>query len=103
MCNHLIDDIFGVDYFTGLEKEGIDATSVKKLPGQKTGVANIIVDESSGENRILFTANANYTYSEGPEVAWDLVPDQADIAVFQLEIPLRVVRGFPCITTRPLN
>lgn len=79
------------DYFTGFEKEGIDATSVRALAGQKTGVANIIVDDGTGENRILFTANANYVYSEQHDRLWDMVPREADVVVFQLEIPLRVV------------
>ncbi|KAK3714796.1 putative ribokinase [Vermiconidia calcicola] len=91
MVGNVGDDIFGKDYFVGLDKEGIDASAVKKLPDQKTGVANIIVDDSTGENRILFTANANYLYSAEVEPAWDMVPKEADVVVFQLEIPLQVV------------
>ncbi|KAK3698638.1 putative ribokinase [Vermiconidia calcicola] len=91
MVGNVGDDIFGNDYFVGLEKERIDASAVMKLPDQKTGVANIIVDDSTGENRILFTANANYVYSKEPEPAWDMVPQEADVVLFQLEIPLQVV------------
>ena len=91
MVGNVGNDIFGKDYFTGLEKEGIDASGVKMLKGQKTGVANIIVDESTGENRILFTANANYAYSEEADGAWHMVPEEADVVVMQLEIPLQVV------------
>ena len=99
MAGNVGDDIFGRDYFVGLEKEGIDASAVKKLHGQKTGVANIIVDESTGENRILFTANANYAYSDGQDEGWEMVPKEADVVVFQLEIPLPVVRAtcYGCI------
>lgn len=91
MVGKVGDDIFGKDYIPGLEKEGIDASAVELSKDQKTGVANIIVDEGTGENRILFTANANYAYSDeaGPE--WDMVPEEADIVVFQLEIPMQVV------------
>jgi ribokinase len=91
MVGNVGDDIFGRDYFDGLTKEGIDVSGVRKLDDQKTGVANIIVDEGSGENRILFTANANYAFSEEQSEGWEAVPKEADIVVFQLEIPLRVV------------
>jgi ribokinase len=91
MVGNVGDDIFGRDYFDGLKKEGIDVSGVRKLDDQKTGVANIIVDEGSGENRILFTANANYAFSEEPSVEWEVVPNEADVVVLQLEIPLRVV------------
>ncbi|KAK5166440.1 putative ribokinase [Saxophila tyrrhenica] len=85
------DDIFGKDYFEGLKKEGINAGGVKMLEGEKTGVSNIIVDEISGENRILFTANANYKFGNMEEGGWDVVPEQADVVVFQLETPLDLV------------
>ena len=90
MVGNVGDDLFGRDYFDGLRKESIDVSGVRKLEGEKTGVANIIVDEGSGENRILFTANANYAYAEEADEGWDLVGD-AEIVVFQLEIPMRVV------------
>lgn len=94
MVGNVGDDIFGKDYFEGLKREGIDTSMMRKLEGQKTGVANIIVDDVSGENRILFTANANFAYSNEPDDAWDMVPHEADVVVFQLEIPLRVVHHF---------
>jgi ribokinase len=103
MIGNVGDDIFGKDYFEGLKKEGIDASGVTALKGEKTGVSNIIVDEATGENRILFTANANYKYvEEGAEGGvgeegsnlreLDLLPEGAEIVVFQMEIPLHVVR-----------
>lgn len=85
------DDIFGKDYLEGLKKEGVNADSVRLLEGERTGVANIIVDESSGENRILFTANANFAFSEHASEEWEMVPEEAGVVVFQMEIPLRVV------------
>lgn len=91
MVGNVGDDIFGRDYIDGLTKEGIDVSGVRKLKDQKTGVANIIVDEGSGENRILFTANANYAFSQEASEEWDVVPKEADVVVFQLEIPMRVV------------
>lgn len=85
------DDSFGADYFEALKKEGIDASKVRKLSGQKTGIANIIVEEDTGENRILLATNANHAFSDKPSGEWDMVPEEADVVVFQLEIPLPVV------------
>jgi len=96
MVGNVGDDIFGNDYLRTLEKEGIDASSVKKLQDQKTGIANIIVDEVSGDNRILITANANNAFSAKRHEGWNLIPKDADMAVFQLEIPLAVVSVASC-------
>lgn len=89
MVGNVGDDTFGRDYFEGLKKEGIDARGVRMLKEKKTGVSNIIVDEATGENRILFTANANFDF-EG-EGGGDLIPKESDVVVFQLEIPVGVV------------
>lgn len=91
MVGNVGDDTFGADYFEALKKEGIDAGKVKRLSGQKTGIANIIVEESTGENRILLATNANHAFSADPDAEWDMVPEEADVVVFQLEIPLPVV------------
>lgn len=91
MVGNVGDDIFGNDYFAGLAKEGIDTSSINKLKDQKTGVANIIVDDKSGENRILITANANYAFPEKQSPEWAIVPQGADLVIFQLEIPQPVV------------
>lgn len=91
MVGNVGDDTFGHDYLEGLEKENIGHDGVKLIPNAKTGVSNIIVDESTGENRILFTANANNAYSSEPEASWDLVPSNSSVVVFQLEISMRVV------------
>ncbi|KAK4622059.1 Ribokinase [Fulvia fulva] len=90
MVGQVGDDNFGKDWFEVLEKEGIDSTGVRKLKDGKTGVANIIVEEETGENRILFTANANYAFPETQDPSWDLV-SEGQIVVFQLELPLNVV------------
>ncbi|OQO14125.1 hypothetical protein B0A48_01001 [Cryoendolithus antarcticus] len=84
-------DSFGTDYIAALEKEGIDASGVRTVEGQKTGIANIIVEEASGENRILLATGANHAFGRSRGTDWDLVPDEAGICVFQLEIPLQVV------------
>jgi len=83
------DDIFGHDLLAGLRKDGVDITGVKIQTGEKTGVATIIVEEQTGENRILFSPNANYTLK--PEDFTSLPEPLPDVIVLQLEIPLDTV------------
>ncbi|KAJ9639859.1 putative ribokinase [Coniosporium tulheliwenetii] len=71
----------------GLERDGVDVGGVRRLEGQKTGVSVIVVEEDSGENRIMFSPNANYAFS-GEE---SLVPEDASVVLFQLEFPLEAV------------
>lgn len=80
-------DQFAGDLLEGLERDGVDVGSVRRLAGQKTGVSVIIVEEKSGENRIMFSPNANYSFS-GED---NLVPDDASVVVFQLEFPIEAV------------
>ncbi|KAK4923168.1 putative ribokinase [Elasticomyces elasticus] len=90
MVGQVGDDSFGNDYLDALKRENIDGTHVRKLEGQKTGVSTILVDDATGENRILFAPNANYAFLGEYEESWDLVPQKAEVVVFQLEIPSRV-------------
>ncbi|KAL1302995.1 hypothetical protein AAFC00_003311 [Neodothiora populina] len=82
------EDIFGSDFISALEKDHIDTSHVQRIPDGKTGTANIIVEEDSGENRILFFPGANYAIGDD---AKDLVPEDADVVVFQMEIPFQQV------------
>jgi ribokinase len=95
MVGNVGDDGFGRDYFEALGKEGIDAKGVTTVKGETTGAANIIVEEETGENRIMFTPGANNSYAK-ENTEWDLVPQDAGVVVFQLEIPMEVVSFFPC-------
>lgn len=91
MVGNVGDDGFGNDYFEALGKEGINADGVRKVKGQTTGAANIVVEEETGENRIMFTKGANFAFSESKDEKWDLVPKDAGVVVCQLEIPMEVV------------
>ncbi|KAL1586468.1 hypothetical protein WHR41_05166 [Cladosporium halotolerans] len=91
MVGNVGDDGFGNDYFEALGKEGINADGVRKVKGQTTGAANIVVEEETGENRIMFTKGANFAFSEQKDAQWDLVPKDAGVIVCQLEIPMNVV------------
>lgn len=91
MVGNVGDDSFGVDYVAALEREGVIASRVTKLEGQKTGIANIIVEDSTGENRIMLATNANHAFPAEKDASWDMVSDGMAVVVFQLEIPMGVV------------
>ncbi|KAF2859740.1 Ribokinase-like protein [Piedraia hortae CBS 480.64] len=109
MVGNVGDDVFGKGYISLLEKEGIDTKGVGVVSCSATGTANIIVEEESGENRILLARGANYpdtrdglagrkdlkreekgidSSNASPP---DLISSETDMAIFQLEIPLETV------------
>ena len=83
------NDVFGPQLLRSMADDGIDVSGVQTLDGQKTGVAVILVEES-GENRILFTAGANFGLTPNMELVRQ--GDFGDVALFQLETPMDVVR-----------
>lgn len=83
------DDQFGRDLLEGLNKDGVDTTGVCVRKNEKTGVAIVIVEEMSGENRILVSPNANSTLL--PENFASIPPPYPDLIVLQLEIPPETV------------
>lgn len=83
------DDMFGRDLIDGLASNGIGVDGVKVKKGEKSGVAVIIVEEESGENRILMSPNANYAFL--PSDLNSLPDPLPDLIVLQLEIPLATV------------
>lgn len=80
------DDQFSPGFLESLKKGGLNVEKVQILKGKKTGVAVIVVETESGENRIMFCPGANYNVEEK-----DLVDEDANVALFQLELPLNVV------------
>jgi ribokinase len=85
------DDEFHAGFLEALRKDGLNTDGVRILKGRKTGVAVILVETGTGENRIMFCPGANYDVEEK-----DLVGEDASVALFQLELPLNVV----CKATR---
>jgi ribokinase len=81
------NDEFHAAFLKALQEDGLNTERVEVLEGKKTGVAVITVETGSGENRIMFCPGANYDVQ-----AKDLVDDDAGVALFQLELPLDVVR-----------
>lgn len=83
------DDMFGRDLISGLVSNGIGVDGVRVKDGEKSGVAVIIVEEESGENRILMSPNANYALR--PSDFKSLPDPLPDLIILQLEIPLITV------------
>ena len=84
------DDTFGVDLIDGLHRDGINTDAVQTLSHMKTGVSVIIVEEETGENRILFSPGANYFIDPG-HLNQVLVSEPPDLIVLQLEVRLSLV------------
>ena len=84
------DDTFGVDLIDGLHRDGINTDGVQTLSHMRTGVSVIIVEEETGENRILFSPGANYFIDPG-HLNQVLVSEPPDLIVLQLEVRLSLV------------
>jgi ribokinase len=68
----------------------VDVSGVTVGDGLKTGLAIIVVDEPTGQNRIILSPEANHAVREEQEVARAL-KDRPDLLIMQLEIPLPTV------------
>ena len=88
MVGAIGEDEFASGFLESLKKDGLNTDRIQVLPGKKTGVAVIIVETNTGENRIMFCPGANYDV----EVK-DLVDADSSVALFQLELPMAVVRS----------
>jgi ribokinase len=85
-------DPFGPSIVAGMKADGLDVSRIKVLEGQTTGVAVILVEEATGENRILVNPGANYTLRpEDFTKIEDLGTPKPDLVILQLEIPLDTV------------
>ncbi|CAK7901639.1 ribokinase [[Candida] anglica] len=59
MVGNIGEDSFGKELKQALLDANVDTQFVQTLPNQSSGVAVILVEEQTGENRILITAGAN--------------------------------------------
>jgi ribokinase len=85
-------DEFGPRLISGLQSSGIDISSIREIKDKTTGVAVIIVEEGSGENRIMLNPGANHILLpeefSTPESLGTPLPS---LIILQLEIPLETV------------
>lgn len=93
-------DSYGSLLKENLAKHGVDVSGVRVLdtPGSKTGMAMIVVDEPTGQNRIILSPEANHFLQ--PEHVADVAnlssaqgqgQQKPDLLIMQLEIPVPTV------------
>ena len=88
-------DGYGDLLATNLRRQGVDASGVLRPDGLKTGIAIIVVDEPTGENRIILSPEANHhlrpshlSSATSPLTGLLTAPAQRpDLLIMQLEIP----------------
>ena len=82
-------DHYGQQLNYKLKLNGVDTTAIRVVENESSGVAVILVEEASGENRILVIPGANARVEPTKFEAWR--PPFPDLVVLQLEIPLETV------------
>jgi ribokinase len=88
MVSNLGDDTLGDSALDNFRSLGIDTRHVRRIPGQSTGTATILVDEGSGDNAILIVAGANADLSQADVDAASEELKLCDLILLQLEIQL---------------
>jgi ribokinase len=80
------DDAHGQLLLQDLQASGVDTSGVAVKDDVETGVAVILVEETTGENRILLSAGANYSLTPAQ---FQTIPDPLpSLIILQLEIPV---------------
>ncbi|KAF7550039.1 hypothetical protein G7046_g8143 [Stylonectria norvegica] len=82
-------DLYGTLLLDSLKAYGVDVEGVAVREGAKSGIAIIIVDEPSGENRIILSPEANHSLK--PTDFHTLPGPKPDLLIMQLEIPFETV------------
>ncbi|KAI8963824.1 Ribokinase-like protein [Daldinia sp. FL1419] len=92
MIGSVGQDSYGTQLLSNLSKHGVDVSGVPASRTHKTGLAIIIVDEPTGQNRIVLSPEANHGLLAAqfahPSSLGDPLPD---LLIMQLEIPLPTV------------
>ncbi|TDV56763.1 ribokinase [Pseudomonas graminis] len=84
------DDAYGEQLRTALLAEGIDCQAVTRIGGESTGVALIVVDDSS-QNAIVIVAGGNGHVTASVVDSFDALLSGAEVIICQLEVPLDTV------------
>ena len=84
------DDAYGEQLRTALLAEGVDCQAVTRIEGESTGVALIVVDDSS-QNAIVIVAGGNGHVTASVVDGFDALLSQAEVIICQLEVPLDTV------------
>lgn len=84
------DDAYGEQLRTALLAEDIDCQAVTRVGGESTGVALIVVDDSS-QNAIVIVAGGNGHVTASVVDSFDALLSGAEVIICQLEVPLDTV------------
>ncbi|KAI0509338.1 Ribokinase-like protein [Xylaria bambusicola] len=82
-------DSYGSILKENLSSHGVDVSGVVSSPSLKTGIAIIVVDEPTGQNRIILSPEANHSLQPADFAV--LPAPKPDLLIMQLEIPLPTV------------
>lgn len=82
-------DSYGSVLRDSLRSYGVDVAGVAVRESEKTGIAIIVVDEPSGQNRIILSPEANHSLR--PAEFQSLPDPRPDLLIMQLEIPFDTV------------
>lgn len=89
------DDEFGKPLINALKTDGIDTRGIREVNNMSTGVAVIIVEEGTGENRIMLNPGANHwlqpEYFTSQTAVEQFGTPKPALIVLQLEIPIKTV------------
>lgn len=86
-------DSYGQILLDSLSSHGVDVGGVAAPADLKTGIAIIIVDEPTGQNRIVLSAEANHAGMAPAAFEGSIAPrvGRPDLLIMQLEVPLPTV------------
>ncbi|KAI0888939.1 Ribokinase-like protein [Annulohypoxylon maeteangense] len=85
-------DTYGTQLLTNLSAHGVDVSGILTPPNTKTGIAIILVDEPTGQNRIVLSPEANHSLLAAQfSTSASLGTPLPNLLIMQLEIPLPTV------------
>ncbi|KAG6366334.1 hypothetical protein INS49_000511 [Diaporthe citri] len=86
-------DTYGQILLDSLSSHGVDVSGVAAPQALKTGIAIIIVDEPTGQNRIVLSTEANHQGMAAADFESAIAPrvGTPDLLIMQLEVPLPTV------------
>ncbi|KAF7523020.1 hypothetical protein G7054_g11931 [Neopestalotiopsis clavispora] len=82
-------DTYGDILLSNMSEHGVDVSGVARQQDGKTGIAIIVVDEPTGQNRIILSPEANHSLL--PAQFARLPGPRPDLLIMQLEIPVPTV------------
>lgn len=76
-----------------LEQNGINISNLREVPGQMTGMSVCVVEQDSGQNRVMSHRGANDSHETKDYISADLWADgqRPDVLISHLALPLPVV------------